>query len=383
MKKRYLLSMLVVSAVAIAGSVFAIQGSKSSVSTTGTTSNVLVNNFRSLGEACGQLSGTRPALRKCVGEYIDKSVTLKGPKETAIDLEASVHEFPEINIVCHTFAHYIGRGAWEKYKSVRKALGSATNFCAWGYLHGMSVAASKELKDQNLLDILLDGCAYVEEMNGNKYECAHGIGDAFVDSGGGDDLLYAFSWCSKIEDPGMHANCSQGAANYWMDYRMVDDILVKKETPTPLEARLFAGEPYAVCLEVENRIDRDGCLDYATHLIPGYKNGLADIEAACYKLEGRDNSGCFKGLGREYAFAKTLTPAAAVEKCKKAKEGLGVSLCMADLVNARTQVYRDKEGVIYKEACSPSLVASDPRVKTSCAGIFKGLQPYFEGDWKL
>lgn len=383
MKKRYLLSVLVIASVAVAGSVFAMSGVPGSSSKTATTSSELINNFRSLGEACGSLSGTRPALRSCVGDYVDKSVKIKGPKATAIDLEASVNEFPEINIVCHTFAHYIGRGAWEQYHSIRKALNSATNFCAWGYLHGMNVAASKELKGQELLDTLMDGCAYVEELNGNKYECAHGIGDAFVDSGGGDDLLYAFEWCRKIPDPGMHANCSQGAANYWMDYRMVEDILVNKEKPTPLEARLFAGEPYAVCLTVDDRIDRDGCLDYATHLMSGYKNGLADLEKACHALEGRDNSGCFKGLGREYAFTKDLTPTAGVARCQLAKEPLGVSLCMADMINARTQVYRDKEAKIYNEACSPQIAARDPRVERSCAGILKGLEPYFSGDWQI
>lgn len=376
MKHRFLISVLAIAGLVLAGATVLLTGNAGDSQ----QAELQLAARTELATACGSLSKDRSALKDCVGEYVKSAVETKGFKATAADLEASVDRVPEINIVCHSFAHYIGRGAWEELHSVRKALTSATNFCAWGYLHGLNVAASNDLKGQELLDTLLDGCSYLEELKGNKYECAHGIGDAMVDSSGNDDLLYAFEWCGRIADKSMHMSCSEGAANYWVDYRMVDELIVHKGTPTALESRLLNGEPYALCLEVQDPLDRGGCLDYASHLRQGYPNGLADIETACRALRGSDNSGCFRGLGREYAFEKDVTVAEGVARCQLAKEPRGVAGCMYYFVSARTQVYRDVSGKIYNEACSLRSAKNDARVKDACELLYDGLGEYFAGN---
>ena len=344
-----------------------------------------VDNFNNIGEACGKLTADineRPALKGCVGEYIKKAVEVKGFKATAADIEQSVQKFPEINVVCHPYAHYLGAGAWKEYKSIRKSLNFATSFCAWGYLHGLNVAASEDLKGDALLKELLDGCAYIKELKGNPFECAHGIGDAF-DVSGKYDLLYAFSFCRKIPDAGMHRNCSEGASNHWMDYYMVEGVLKGVYKPEGAAKLLFKGQPYAMCLQVPDRIDRNGCLDYATHLIPGYKEGLAALEKACYQLAGLDNDGCFKGLGREYAFTPSVTLKDAVSRCLKAENYMGVRMCAGDLINAKTQVYRDRNGSILKEACSYDISLRDERMVKACKSIADALKGYFNKDYQL
>jgi len=382
MKNKFLIFVLLIGLSASGGSILYFKSDSGKATTEATSKSIKVNSYNSAADACEKLLDNRSALRTCIGDYMKASVSIKGYKETAKDIELSVAKYPEINVVCHSFAHYLGQGAWEKYHSIIKALNDVTNFCAWGYLHGLNVAASAELKGDVLLAELMKGCDYVALKKGNQYECAHGIGDAMVDSSN-KDLLYAFSMCSKIEDDGMHRNCSEGAMNYWADYYMVGDVLKQVVKPEGTDKLLFNGQPYAKCLEVPNRIDRNACLDYATHLIPGYANGLADIEKACHVLTGADNDGCFKGLGREYAFNPKITLRDGVERCLLAENYMGVRVCAGDLINAKTQVYRDTKGAIIKEACSYDISIKDERMVKACKSINEALQGYFKGEYQL
>lgn len=382
MKNKFLIFALLIGLSVTGGTILYFKSDSGKATVTATQQTVKVNSHSSAAEACKELLDNRSALRTCIGDYMKASVKIKGYKETAMDIEASVAIYPEINVVCHSFAHYLGQGAWDKYHSIIKALNDATSFCAWGYLHGLNVAASADLKGDALLAELMKGCDYVDLKKGNKYECAHGIGDA-MDVSSNYDLLWAFSMCAKIPDDGMHRNCSEGAMNNWTDYYMVEDVLKGRTQPKGVEKLLFKGQPYAICLEVPNRIDRNACLDYATHLIPGYSNGLADIEKACHILTGADNDGCFKGLGREYAFNPKVTLRDGVERCLLAENYMGVRVCAGDLINAKTQVYRDTKGAIINEACGYDISIKDERMVNACKSIKEALQGYFDGTYQL
>ena len=324
----------------------------------------------------------RMKLRDCVKAYLDNSVTKKGFAATAKNLEIAVGINQEYNLVCHPFAHYIGKGAFDELGSIREAIGDATSFCAWGFLHGLYVQAASEYKGQELYDIMLDGCMYVKELGANYFECAHGMGDAF-DVAENMDMMKALSWCSKIEDSGVHANCSQGVVNHWADYYVVNQALAAPEKLTAEQKIILGGNPYSKCEPIKNATDRAGCFDYMVRVNNAYKTGLKDWEKHCNKYTGRDNAECFKGLGREWGFTKTLTFVQAVTKCTLANETDATALCTQEIINAQTQIYQDHKGKIIKEVCNDPTLRKNPGVKKGCVQTAIGLKPYFDGDFKL
>lgn len=324
----------------------------------------------------------RMKLRDCVREYLDTSVKSKGFAATAHDLEKSVGEHQEFNLVCHPFAHYIGKGALNELGSIKKAIGAATSFCAWGYLHGMNVEAASKYKDQELFDVIYEGCMYVKSLNANYFECAHGMGDAF-NVANNNDIMKAFSWCQKISDQGMHANCSQGVVNNWADYYIVNEFLEDPKKMTPEQLYLLDGHPYFVCEGVTNSTDRGACFDYMIRVNNAYKSGLQNWEKYCNAYKARDNVDCFQGLGREWSFSKSLSNIESVTKCTLANESDAAALCTQEIINAKTQIYQDTKGTIIKEICENATLKKNVGIKKGCEQAALALKPYFAGNFKL
>jgi len=324
----------------------------------------------------------RMKLRDCVREYLDSSVKSKGFAATAHDLEKSVGEHREFNLVCHPFAHYIGKGALNELGSIKKAIGAATSFCAWGYLHGMNVEAASKYKGQELFDVIYEGCMYVKSLNANYFECAHGMGDAF-DVANNYDMMKAFSWCQKIPDQGVHANCSQGVVNHWADYYIVNEFLADPKKLTADQKYLLEGHPYFVCEKVTNSTDRGGCFDYMVRVNNAYKTGIEGWEKHCNAYTGRDNVDCFQGLGREWSFGKTLTHVESVAKCAVANEVDATALCTQEIINTKTQIYQDTKGTIIKEICENTTLKKNIGIKKGCEQAALALKPYFAGKFNL
>lgn len=322
-------------------------------------------------------------LRDCVKHYIDESVKKNGFIATSDDLNASVEKLPVINQVCHPFAHYIGAGAIKELDGdIEKAISHATDYCNWGFFHGMNVELTNLYSGQELFDKLHDGCEYVKRFNFNPYECAHGMGDAF-DIASKMDLLEAMKWCQQIEDEGLHVNCSQGAANHWADYYVVDRVKNAPETIKDNEIikKTMNGDPYYICKQIENRIDRSGCFDYLVRVNNAYKTGMAGWENYCNVFKDPDIADCFQGVGREWAYAKDSTMVSVFNKCLVAKSDMAQQICVIEAINAITQYTRDKEGRQLKEACGE--FKNNTNIQTACTRAAKNLQPYFEGKFVL
>jgi len=320
-------------------------------------------------------------LRDCVKVYIDESVKKKGFMPTMDDLEASVKSMPIINQVCHPFSHFIGAGAIKELKGdVSIAIKHATDYCNWGYFHGMNVELANMYDGQELFDILLDGCNYVKKYNYNPYECAHGMGDA-IDVDTNYNYNEALPYCESIEDEGMHENCAQGLFNHWADYHIVN---IAKDTPELLTEegkRIMNGSPYAPCETIKNAVSRRGCFDYMVRVNNAYKTGMAGWENYCLKYEDPDQMSCFQGVGREWAYNKNYTTEQVFTKCLVATTDLAEQICIIETINSRTQYMRDKKGSILKETCA--LFKDNPSVQTACRRAATNLKPYFDGDFFL
>ena len=336
-----------------------------------------------LAYSCKENIDNREKLALCVKEYISKSVENKGYKETEIDLEKSIEIYPFINKVCHPYAHIIGKGAFNESRNIKDAILNNTSFCAWGYMHGLYVAASEKYKDNELFDIALEGCLYLKEIKGNYYECAHGMGDAFVSSNG-LDLLIGVSWCGKIEDKLIRQACSEGAANYYFDYRVNNVLKEDKSKATKVEKRILDKEDlYSVCREIKDDIDILGCMDYATHAQSIFPEGLSLYEKQCLNEKGIYNQGCYKGLGREYAFNFNLSDEMGLNKCLSSKYNEGVKDCTVAFIFSRTQIARDQKGEIFKKLCNKEYRGSKKGAEIGCSEVYRMLKSYFDKSFNI
>lgn len=345
--------------------------------------SIIKANFKDsyLAAKCGKYSGvSRGDLGKCVKETIDQRVLTEGFAATAKDLEASVKIVPEINLICHPFAHYIGRGAFQELKSVRLALTAHTSFCVWGYLHGLNIEASTQYKGQELLDILLDGCYYLKSLKGNYFECAHGIGDAFQSIS--PTLQEAVSWCDKIPEEGVSQNCSQGAANYW-----ADDIVKRSKADgfkaTEEEKALLGGDPYMLCRTFKVVNSRAGCFNYAVRLNQAYLGGITSFPDFCAKENSVDQSDCYRGVGREIAYSQGYSIDQSLDQCSKAGTLNAVAACTEEVTNSRTQMFQDIDGVVLKSVCAYAIKSKNPGVLKGCEQSKINLSPYYSGDFNL
>lgn len=323
-------------------------------------------------------------LSDCVKHYVDKSVKEKGYVQTEIDLEASIEKMPVINQVCHPFSHYIGAGAIKELDgNIDLAIKHATDYCNWGYFHGMNVELANLYKGQELFDVLLRGCEYVKKFNYNEFECAHGMGDAF-DVAENMEIEKSMEWCLKIEEEGMALNCTQGVANHWADYYVVNVVkenLDKIDQLSPLIQEIMNGNPYVVCEKFTERLSRSGCFNYLVRVNNAYKTGMEDWEKYCNKFKDPDLTDCFQGVGREWAYNKAYTTEEVFNKCKVALSDRAVEICVIETINSRTQYMRDKEGKILNETCA--IFKNDPVITNACQRAKKALMPYFNGDFVM
>lgn len=334
-----------------------------------------------LAATCGKYSGvSRGDLGKCVKETIDQRVLTEGFAATAKDLEASVKIVPEINLICHPYAHYIGRGAFKELHSVKLALTAFTSFCAWGYLHGLNVEAATEYKGAELLKILLDGCYFLKTLKGNYFECAHGIGDAFQSIS--PTLQEALYWCDQIPDEGVSQNCSQGATNYWAD-DIVKRSRVEGFAPTPTEKKVLGGEPYLLCTTLEEVNSRAGCFDYAVRLNQAYLGGITYFPGFCEKVNEVDQVNCYRGIGREVAYSQGYSIIQTLELCAKSNNMNAVAACTQEVASSRTQMFQDIKGVALKAICAYATKSKNPGIIKGCEQSKEGLAPYFAGDFHL
>ena len=331
---------------------------------------------------CGLKIKEQVSLYQCLKTEIKSDISKKGFYKTEIDLERAVTNYPVINTTCHSFAHYIGAGAYQELGSIPKAITERTSLCAWGYMHGLYVAASAKLKGQELFDQMYKGCITIAKLKGNPYECAHGMGDGFV-QGNSSNIKVALSWCDKIPNTVWHQLCSEGAFNNLMDYHMLTDIFLHHEKANALERAALTGNPYILCLNVSNHIDRWGCLDYSSHLRNAYNGNLQIIINACNQLSGDDNAGCYKGLGREWAFSfNSVSNKAGFSNCKEAKNDLGVAQCEIAFIFSRTQVTLDSHGKIYHSLCDNKGILTKGEIE-GCDQVGVMLKDYFHGLWTI
>ena len=334
-----------------------------------------------LAATCGKYSGVnRGELGKCVKATIDQRVLTQGFAATAKDLEASVKIVPEINLICHPYAHYIGRGAFKELHSVKLALSAYTSFCAWGYLHGLNVEAATEYKGAELLKILIDGCYYLKSLKGNYFECGHGVGDAFQSIS--PTLQDAYYWCNQIKDEGLSQNCSQGATNYWAD-DIVKRSKIEGFKPTAAEVDYLGGKPYSLCETIKPINSRAGCFDYAVRLNQAYVGGIRSFPSFCAKENSVDQVNCYRGIGREIAYSQGYSITQTLDLCAKASNIDAVAACTEEVATSRTQMFQDIKGVALKSICNYAKLTKLPGLLKGCEQSKTDLAPYFSGSFHL
>ena len=227
----------------------------------------------SLNEKClvrtiaDQLKGTDPA--ELVRSYAALSVT----------------EGSWVRMYCHPTAHAIGSAVFDYFDDARAAVKVGTDFCDWGYYHGVmkrlsDFAPTPEVAvDQSLLlcDILQEGASEGIRDDYVINACYHSIGHMLASRLDGD-LVEGERLC-VLGRQGMEA-CAAGLLMDWFD--MVNQVRSPEDYPVNTDKT----DPRLTCLKL--RDIQHICASYMSHIIKGGKpilEILADAGAICAKFD--------------------------------------------------------------------------------------------------
>lgn len=139
---------------------------------------------------------------KCWDSQLDYELN-RGGLEAAFNRLAFLYETqPAFAKECHSFAHELGRRAYDKYdKQEDITLTSKTNYCGYGFYHGFMEDLFGKTNDPAKAR---EFCAYADNQLRGKVSdaggaCYHGIGHGAVD--GGDPRFWGDA--QKMVEPGL------------------------------------------------------------------------------------------------------------------------------------------------------------------------------------
>lgn len=165
----------------------------------------------------------------CFETLVQEKAPLIGVEATMRGIEQAVVEYPEAYAEqCHRFAHYLGEYAGETVKDVDAALALGTEFCQFGYYHGVIEGHARITET---LWEELPGLCYKLDPNPNTTthaECTHSLGHAVV-TRTGNNIPEGLKYCRLLRSEMERRACDTGVFMSWSN--TLDKILNKGETP--------------------------------------------------------------------------------------------------------------------------------------------------------
>lgn len=218
----------------------------------------------------------------CQDEWISRKIEEGGPGGAVALVGGS--RSPVVAASCHTLMHKIGIQAHNTNPDgdLRDLLLLADSDCQFGYQHGVFIAASMDIQDDNVfIETVYGACSAYDGNEYNRTSCRHGIGHAATLRERGDVVSASNNLCSKMPSDSTH--CVTGAVMEWVSS--------------------FAREAAA-----KNPALRDVCSDIADALqqscwreIPGLWQMLGESGAEslvrCSGLSQENKEYCSRGVG--------------------------------------------------------------------------------------
>lgn len=218
----------------------------------------------------------------CQKEWVTQKIKTDGPREAVRAVGGSLS--PVVVASCHTLMHQIGISAHETYREydIKTLLLQADSDCQFGYQHGVFIAASKDIPDDNLfVKTVYEACSAYEGNEYNRTSCRHGIGHAATLRKEGDLLDATNSLCAVMQSDATH--CVTGAVMEWV-------------STYAREAAIRDPETSEIC-----RYVTEGLQQSCWREIPGLWRMLGETGSEslkrCAELSEENKEYCSRGVG--------------------------------------------------------------------------------------
>jgi len=238
---------------------------------------------KSPADACG--NGQEQTVA-CWQEQLESTLIEGGVDGAFTKLAELYNAQPQFVLECHSFAHLIGKAAYEQYSRKKEvALSPKSSYCGYGFYHGFMETL---LHTSGAVQEAKDFCAYAgktlaAETTDAEGACFHGIGHGFVD--GSDPTTWGDA--EKMMKPGMDL-CERVAGDdrsqYGKLYRCVTGVyngieILSQEPKYKLDS--IVQQPFALC-QAQPQEFLEGCY---TNMLPAqmrleqdnFKKLIADI----------------------------------------------------------------------------------------------------------
>lgn len=209
--------------------------------------------------------------------------------------------------LCHGEAHELGKALFASNKDLGLSLMQCGNGCTNACMHGVVGEAFGNREYLDVINEMTSFCSKGEMARLHKPgNCAHGMGHALMLLTK-HDLEKSLEGCAHFAMPGMDYYCATGVFMEYsddLDNKRVQDKIVKRPTLNyPCDT--FTQYPAACYRYMLGKIAEEAALD-GTQLVN-----------ACLNLEGKQQLGCFHGLGALYLDQVNEDPALLGRLCQQ------------------------------------------------------------------
>jgi hypothetical protein len=254
----------------------------------------------------------------CVEQAFGNIAYKQGPK-VALDLVTKMlaENAPAVRGDCHTIAHLIGSATLARFKGdAAAAMGQGSMVCGSGYYHGLiEYTLLGTRTEPQLVAKVKSMCSDRKALNTTflLYQCVHGLGHGVMVFSA-DNLPWALTMCSKLENSWMQQSCSGGVfmQNFNLPSKLspFQSIYVKKNDllyPCDWVAAKYKFYCY---------------LQVTEHILYATNYDWQKTASICAGAGKPWSAICFQSYGRDASGASAYNPQAAYEFCSDTGPGL-------------------------------------------------------------
>lgn len=210
-----------------------------------------------------------------------------------------------VNNYCHSFAHVLGREAYDQTGGdIGKIFTEGNTTCWSGFIHGALEKAFS--KSTDLAQTANDLCTEKHGVKGSflYYQCLHGLGHG-LSARYNNEIYLALGICEKLADSYQQNSCYGGV---FMENYAADNINHKTKYTDSLD-------PIAPCNKVEEKFKYNCYQLVSIQILRLNSYNFAQAFQTCEKSEGAYLDVCYQSVGRDVSGYNAEDPTKSLADC--------------------------------------------------------------------
>ena len=225
-------------------------------------------------------------------EQLIETVNEDNPEVAIEQLKEAASKDPYVSRSCHYMLHSVGRATYDNYKDLNKSWSFIDDYCSGGYIHGN---IHEYFDQRETIPENLDICSGFEPESGNKWNCNHGTGNAFI-MFTDNELNRSINLCEeKFESEFQQKSCVNGV--YVQHFRNIPTGENSSKYDYPEDA-------FKTC-EIAKSQYKEECYTYVDdHFQKNNVSNMFEMSAKCMSVEsnGMKNE-CLESLYNQYRYS--------------------------------------------------------------------------------